>query len=395
MYLCKYMPEPKDSRRQIPDPDNEPDFEAISRMYPVPPPHLMVSSALFQSTANASTFSSAFNSSMATAPTAISALLNVPAAGTAAGGSSSLSTILAAMRDHQQNTAQFPLQPPAPKGGMDRNAALAEMQNLQARLAAEAAATTTLDSPNTSVPAAPPPMPKVGMDRDAALAEIKSLRARLASEVGEMDGTDVAEPAPKRIALDNDDAPIKQLARMPQPFPTRAKKRDASSQIETIMQRNMIVTTMRKEQESQKQLEERVQQHQQPSFHTNMQGLSDSERLQLLQRQQQHSFTTTPPNFSFPNSLPGNASDIFANPLTNQLYQRKPSYTQQQQQPQPSQQTTLLPPGTAQWNPQNLGGLRMHPSHTSRTSAALNTNVTTDDMVREYQLGASGTQHFS
>jgi hypothetical protein len=34
-HLCKYMPDPKDARRQIPDPINEPDFYAISRAYPV------------------------------------------------------------------------------------------------------------------------------------------------------------------------------------------------------------------------------------------------------------------------------------------------------------------------------------------------------------------------
>lgn len=35
-HLCKYMPPAKDARRLIPDPDSEPDFNAISRVYPVP-----------------------------------------------------------------------------------------------------------------------------------------------------------------------------------------------------------------------------------------------------------------------------------------------------------------------------------------------------------------------
>jgi hypothetical protein len=35
-HLCKYMPEAKDARRLIPDPDNEPDFDAIGRAYPLP-----------------------------------------------------------------------------------------------------------------------------------------------------------------------------------------------------------------------------------------------------------------------------------------------------------------------------------------------------------------------
>lgn len=35
-HLCKYMPKPKDARRLIPDPENEPDFYAISKVYPLP-----------------------------------------------------------------------------------------------------------------------------------------------------------------------------------------------------------------------------------------------------------------------------------------------------------------------------------------------------------------------
>jgi hypothetical protein len=35
-HLSKYMPKPKDARRQIPDPDNEPDFYEISSKYPLP-----------------------------------------------------------------------------------------------------------------------------------------------------------------------------------------------------------------------------------------------------------------------------------------------------------------------------------------------------------------------
>jgi len=35
-HLCKYMPKPKDARRLIPDPANEPDFYAISQKYPLP-----------------------------------------------------------------------------------------------------------------------------------------------------------------------------------------------------------------------------------------------------------------------------------------------------------------------------------------------------------------------
>jgi hypothetical protein len=35
-HLAKYMPEAKDARRMIPDPDNEPDFERISKVFPLP-----------------------------------------------------------------------------------------------------------------------------------------------------------------------------------------------------------------------------------------------------------------------------------------------------------------------------------------------------------------------
>lgn len=35
-HLTKYMPEPKDARRLIPDPDNEPDFHGITLKYPLP-----------------------------------------------------------------------------------------------------------------------------------------------------------------------------------------------------------------------------------------------------------------------------------------------------------------------------------------------------------------------
>ena len=35
-HLCKFMPEPRDARRLIPDPDNEPDFYAITKNFPLP-----------------------------------------------------------------------------------------------------------------------------------------------------------------------------------------------------------------------------------------------------------------------------------------------------------------------------------------------------------------------
>jgi hypothetical protein len=35
-HLCRYMPEARDARRLIPDPENEPDFYSISRVFPLP-----------------------------------------------------------------------------------------------------------------------------------------------------------------------------------------------------------------------------------------------------------------------------------------------------------------------------------------------------------------------
>ena len=35
-HLCQYMPRSKDARRLIPDPENEPNFEVISKAFPVP-----------------------------------------------------------------------------------------------------------------------------------------------------------------------------------------------------------------------------------------------------------------------------------------------------------------------------------------------------------------------
>jgi hypothetical protein len=35
-HLAKFMPKPKDARRQIPDPENEPNFCEITRKYPLP-----------------------------------------------------------------------------------------------------------------------------------------------------------------------------------------------------------------------------------------------------------------------------------------------------------------------------------------------------------------------
>lgn len=35
-HLCKYMPQPKNARRLVPDPENEPDFYQLSKLFPLP-----------------------------------------------------------------------------------------------------------------------------------------------------------------------------------------------------------------------------------------------------------------------------------------------------------------------------------------------------------------------
>lgn len=35
-HLCKFMPEPRDARRLLPDPEHEPDFYALAKRFPLP-----------------------------------------------------------------------------------------------------------------------------------------------------------------------------------------------------------------------------------------------------------------------------------------------------------------------------------------------------------------------
>ena len=118
-YLCQYMPEPKDARRSIPDPGNEPDFDAISSLYPVPPPPL------------------------------------APPQPTIPPEHSMIPTTLQTQLSDTVAPAGQPLHHPstttttgAKKMTMDRTAALAELSKLQEELTSESAAT---DSSSTII----------------------------------------------------------------------------------------------------------------------------------------------------------------------------------------------------------------------------------------------------
>lgn len=193
VHLCSYMPEPKDARRQIPDPVNEPDFEAISRLYPV----------------------------------------------------------------------------------LAKTAHISRPDGL-----------LTLPEHNPTVKTAAAPAivaQKVGMDRNAALEEIKRLRARLASDVAPLSRNAPTEPFAKRQAVLASgllgQIPVRQLARMPQPFPTRAR---GLSQLEVILQRNAIVSAIRKQQ----QQESQQQQLQELQIQQQLQELRTQQQMEEIQAQQ-------------------------------------------------------------------------------------------------------------
>jgi hypothetical protein len=334
MHLCKYMPEEKDSRRKIPDPANEPDFGTISRLYPLPQQDT-ITSMISKSTLLPST---SYNTDLLPSTT-----LPVSTA-THATGSSMLTA---------QPAVSTIYTPQGQPHSFDVLCSADGSTNLNVQLPDIATVNATLTKQQ--------PQPKVGMDRDAALAEIKSLRARLASEGSSRyeagsapDNNDTTVPpllSNKRKVLassslaDETTSPMNQLARMPQPFPTRAKK-SGLSQMETILQRNAIVAAMRKqkeqeEQHQQQQLEEKMQQQR----NLQLQELQDQQRLIFLQQQQfvsQQQHAATVSNFHLPHQqqLQLNA-EIFANQMSdaNNLHHIKQLYQQQQQRQQ--QQTSL------------------------------------------------------
>lgn len=228
------MPGPKDSRRQIADPTNEPNFEAISCVHPVPPLNVP-----FQSPNVVVPKKEPFVPvTMALPPTA----------------NESLSFVAAATKS-------------APAERTGKASANAIVSNSQI-------------------------FPKASMDRDAALAEIKILRAHLNADVlplSSSPGSNVAlEQGPNRSSLLGSgyigQTPVQQLARMPNPFPTRSR---GLSQLESILERNAIVVGIRKQHEQealqQQQLQDIQVQQKLQEFLTQQQQLEDIQAQRKLQ----------------------------------------------------------------------------------------------------------------
>jgi hypothetical protein len=271
-YLLKYMPEPKDSRRQIADPTNEPDFESISRLYPVPPPVLpTLKTAAASNTVGAVTSNS--NSSSGSG-----------GAGTATGSSSTTSITSVPMQARKASDEST-------------NVAHAEAVGSTTGNATTSASTASTSAASSlSVAAAAVSNQRIGMDRNAAMAEIQSLRARLASEVlgnsergtstGAAGGRDSPEPPAKRQACLASglfgQTPVRQLARMPNPFPTRAR---GLSQLEAMLQRNTMVSGIRKQKEQEAQQQQQYQEQQvQQKF---QEFLAQQQQLEEIQQQRQ------------------------------------------------------------------------------------------------------------
>ena len=404
-HLCKYMPEPKDARRQIPDPANEPNFDAISQMYPLPPSNgapalsaaVRVDPASQQQAAaliNRSVASSATGASNTAAPSSTS--MNMPTGTGAAAATNPLQQAIAAaiagsapnmfaakpsptpqqpsgpslfaaapdtaslhqqlqqqLQQQQQNNntdpsstlseisrlqAQFaqqqPPAAPAPaappqdnigmdrnsslaeihrlqeqlgitshKTGMDRSSAIAEISSLQAQLGQSSSAApqkTAIADINSlqaqlGQPSSSSGPQKTGMDRSSAVAEINRLRAHLASELSAPSSsasrtastTEGGEPPAKRQAVVVASTPTAQLARIPQPFP-RAR---GMSQVETLLQRDAIVSAIRRHQEQHQQQQQQqgvavVARHINEELRTQQQ-IHDLQQLQQQQQQQQ------------------------------------------------------------------------------------------------------------
>jgi hypothetical protein len=217
------MPAPKDARRQIPDPENEPDLSAISRQYPVPASSTVSVSSMVTST-------------------------SIPTAGQHSSG----------VHSQQENN----------QVSNDRSAMVSPPVLL----------------PTNGVESCE----KKGMDRAAALAEINDLRARLASKIpsssSSFSKSEDGLPPAKRLALSSPvlatgsvgQIPVSQLLPMPQAFPSRR----GVSDIESMLQTNAIINVMRTQQEEQKAIQEiQVQQK--------LQELCTRQKLQEIQQQHQ------------------------------------------------------------------------------------------------------------
>jgi hypothetical protein len=221
VHLCKYMPPPKDARRQIPDPANEPDFHAISALYPIP----------------------------------------------------SIDGKIVAATPTRKDPPQSPSLP-------NISAAVASSSSTATTTCATLPPTALLSASANGIGAGAASQPKNVMDRNEALEEIKRLRARLASEMGVgVGGVASLMPPPAKRPLIHASGTLGQgsaslSTRMPQFFPTRGV-----SQVEAMLQRNAIIAAIRKRQQEE---ENALQQLQELQMHQKLKELRAAQRLEQL-----------------------------------------------------------------------------------------------------------------
>lgn len=310
IHLCKYMPEPKDARRQIPDPDNEPDFDSISRLYPLPQgasipltlPTLQfnIPSNMNLSTNNTtSTQEKITNSAIAQVPPLV-------------------------------NMGAPPMVPTTPSQQSQSNVVVTE----------PFPGSTTVNA-QQHIPNATPsnlgttqPPSKNCMDRIAALSEIHSLSAQLTTEIYQSptESPDNASMGAhitfnsKRKVIDGNNtmvdtsvvAPKKQFRRMPQRYPTLTKKGGTFSQLQSILE---------------KRTESELQQHQQQAKVDHTQQARSQWLPNSLQSKQQNGLLHQGPIgvSSFPSQHPSVQlnSDYTTNHVSNnpnlQLFHRQPN----------------------------------------------------------------------
>ena len=357
-YLCQYMPEPKDARRQIPDPMNEPNFDAISLMYPVPPPHLqqhqlspnMIQPTQLQQQMMAMQhpphqpipimqhIPSALRS---TIPTRQPMVMNTAIAQTrpqiSAIGPTGMSNLIPDVTEQQQQPNHQTTG--VKKMTMDRNAALAELSKLQDQLTSEAAVPSLPDTSITSI------APTLRNDKRTILSDDISM-------------SDALLPGKK----------MKLGVAMPQAFPNTTNK-NKLSQVESKLKRDAIMAAMRKQREKEEQQEQQKSQQSSQSSSFSLYPNTSLQGLQQQEQQQQHS----PHLIAQPQHQPqqqyqmNTVSDYVANPTTmhdkynNRLNRTKQSlYSQQVSTQQNPFQSEI------QFNSQTMGQhqqQRIHSQH--------------------------------
>lgn len=376
-YLCQYMPEPKDARRQIPDPLNEPNFDAISLLYPVPPPHLQ--QQLLQQLQQQKQITSFNNLEPQRQMMTMQHQPQHPSMGVpmiqqmTSGVRAALPTTQQIVMNSVSQALQLPQAGPIPhsisdtvashnqattrakKMTMDRSAALAELSKLQEQLTSES---TTPSIPNPSITSVAPTMMS---DKRKIMSDHQTMNDSLL-------------PGKK----------LKLGVAMPQAFPNTTSK-SKLSQIESKLKREAILAAVRKQKEKEAQQQQQkaqelltVKQNQQPQPQATPFSLHPNASVQGVQQQQESHIITQQlqPQQSYEiNSV----SDYIANPTSlnntynNCLHSTKQSLylQQQQQQQQPSQQNPFQ--REIQLNNQFMGQQqqqRLHSQHLESNNAA-------------------------